>query len=90
MVFLIVKNLGIKFGVSEEVPELELKSVGVIEGLDMARALQVEPEDGVHDALVVEDAVFQRLLEHAVDVVLFQGLALVGPLHRRLVKKVHA
>ena len=76
-------------GSGEEVTELKLEVTWVIESLCMLGALQVEPKDGVHDASVVEDAVFQCLLHQTVDIVFFEGGAFVRPLHGWLVEKVH-
>ncbi len=89
MLWLLIQNLCIMLLMCEEVSKLQLKCVWVIKGLDVSRALQVEPQDRVHNALVCENAVFKRFLQQTVDVVLFQGFALVGPLRGRLVEKVH-
>ena len=49
----------------------------------------MEPEDGLHVASVIVDAVFQRFLEHTVHIVTLKNFTLIGSLDRRLVEKVH-
>lgn len=84
-----VDDLGIRLRVSKEVSEFEFEGIGVVELGRLLWALQMEPKDGVHHALVVHDAVFQRFLQKTVRVVFFQHLALIGPGGVWLVKKVH-
>ena len=60
-------------GLGEEVAELALELVGVIELGCGLGALEVEPEDAVHDATVREHLVSHGLLQQAVHVVLFKS-----------------
>ena len=63
------QNLSVQIGLREHITELELEGVGVIELGGGLGALQVEPEDAVHDALVDENTVLKCLLEQAIHIV---------------------
>lgn len=52
-------------------------------------ALELEPKDGVEDALVRKHLVFDGLLEEAICVVFFESSAFIPSFQRGLVEKVH-
>ena len=49
----------------------------------------MEPEDRLHVASVIVDAVFHGFLEHTVHIVTLKNLTLVRSLDRWLVEKIH-
>ena len=78
--------LGSSTGVSEEVTELALKLNGVIKLSGSLGALEVEPQNAVHDASIVEDLISHGFLEEAVHVVLLKSGTLIRSLLRGLVE----
>ena len=78
--------LGSSTGVSEEVTELALELNGVIKLSGSLGALEVEPQNAVHDASIVEDLISHGFLEEAVHVVLLKSGTLIRSLLRGLVE----
>ena len=85
----IAHRVGDGLVVGEEVTELLLELDCVVKLGGGARALEVEPQDGVELAAVDKDLVLQGLLEEAVHVVVLECTTLDATLHRRLVEGVH-
>ena len=78
--------LGSSTGVSKEVTELALELNGVIKLSGSLGALEVEPQNAVHDASIVEDLISHGFLEEAVHVVLLKSGTLIRSLLRGLVE----
>ena len=73
----------------EELLDLVFEEDGVVPLGSSLWALQVEPKDGVKEASVDHHSIFQGLLEHAVNVVFLEGIALRVQLSGRYRKGVH-
>ena len=80
-------STGVNLG--EKVSPLNLKLCWVIKLVFVFWALQMEPEDRLHVASVIVDAVFHGFLEHTVHIVTLKNLTLVRSLDRWLVEKIH-
>ena len=81
-----LRMTGSSTGVSEEVTELALELNGVIKLSGSLGALEVEPQNAVHDASIVEDLISHGFLEEAVHVVLLKSGTLIRSLLRGLVE----
>lgn len=73
----------------EEVSPLPFEFQWVIERAGSFGALQVEPEHGVKNTLVDDNAIIECLLEHAVHIILLKHSAFTLLLLWRLVKGIH-
>ena len=82
-------HLLVQLLLGEHVSELDLEDVVIVECGGALGALQMEPQDAIHVALVRQHFIFNGLLHQAAHIVLFKSIALVTPLYRWLVKKVH-
>ena len=78
--------LGSSTGVSEEITELALELNGVVKLCGCLRALEVEPQNTVHDTSIVEDFISHGFLEEAIHVVFLKSGTLIRSLLRGLVE----